>query len=94
MGDQKWKWLLQSYGDLKANYKGTLDDQDIEEAFNHDQPIKTVEEQFKKFRCWMVVLWIVMIIGLLAFTGILYMNGNMPKEINAFMHYLVCCDMK
>ena len=94
MVDQKWKWLLQSYGDLKANYKGTLDEQDIEEAFNHDQPIKTVEEQFKKFRCWMVVLWIVMIIGLLAFTGILYMNGNMPKEINVFMHYLVCCDMK
>lgn len=83
MVDQKWKWLLQSYGDLKANYKGTLDEQDIEEAFNYDQPLKTAKEQFEIFRCRMVGLWIVMIIVLGVFTGILYMNVNFPKEPNA-----------
>ncbi|MBQ8306773.1 MAG: hypothetical protein IJX90_11225 [Blautia sp.] len=80
MGNQKWKWLEQSYDDLKANYNGTLDDQDIEEAFNHDQPIKTAKEQFKKLRCRMIGLWLAMIIGLGMFTGILYMNGNLSKE--------------
>lgn len=80
MGNQKWKWLEQSYDDLKGNYKEILDDQDIEEAFNHDQPIKTSKEQFKKFRCWMIGLWLALIIGLSMFTGILYVNGNMSKE--------------
>lgn len=83
MGNQKWKWLEQSYGDLKANYKGTLDEQDIEEAFNHDQPIKTAEGQFKKLRSRMIGLWVAMIIGLGLFTGILYMNRNLPKESDA-----------
>ena len=45
MANQKWKWLEQSYDDLKTNYKGTLDDQDIEEAFNHDQPKKTARKR-------------------------------------------------
>ena len=80
MSDQKWKWLVQSYENLKANYKGTLDDQDIEEAFNRDQPIKTAENQFKKFRCIMIGLWVFMIIGVCVFTCILYMNRNMVKE--------------
>ena len=83
MGEQKWKWLEQSYGDLKANYKDILDDQDIEEAFKHDQPIKTAKEQFKKLRCQMIGLWIAMIIGLGVFTGILYASGNLPKESDA-----------
>ena len=80
MGEQKWKWLEQSYGDLKANYNDILDDQDIEEAFNHDQPIKTAKEQFKKLRCRMIGLWVAMIISLGVFTVILYTNGNLPKK--------------
>ena len=80
MGEQKWKWLEQSYGDLKANYNDILDDQDIEEAFNHDQPIKTAKEQCKKLRCRMIGLWVAMIISLGVFTVILYTNGNLPKK--------------
>ena len=80
MGEQKWKWLEQSYGDLKANYKDILDDQDIEEAFKHDQSIKTAKKQFKEFRCHMITLWIAMIIGLAVFTGILYTSGHLPEK--------------
>ncbi len=76
MGNQKWKWLEQSYEDLKANYKRTLDDQDIEEAFSHDQLIKTAKDQFNKLRCQMIGVWVTMIVGLCVFTGILYVNGS------------------
>lgn len=37
MTNLKWKWLEQSYDDLKANYNGTLDEKDIDEAFNYDR---------------------------------------------------------
>ena len=80
MSEQRWKWLEQSYSDLKANYNDILDDQDIQEAFNHDQPINTAKRQFKKFRCRMLRLWIAMIIGLGVFTGILYTSGKSSKE--------------
>ena len=84
MANQKWKWIEQSYGDLKANYKGTLDDKDIDDAFDNDHPQKTAKEQYKKLRCQMIALWIVMVLGLGVFTGILYMNGrstNIPESI-------------
>ena len=80
MSEQRWKWLEQPYSDLKANYNDILDDQDIQEAFNHDQPINTAKRQFKKFRCRMLRLWIAMIIGLGVFTGILYTSGKSSKE--------------
>lgn len=80
MTNQKWIWLEQTYDDLKANYQDTLDDKDIEEAFNHDQPIKTARKQFEKLRCWMIGLWIVMIIILGVFTGVLYRNANSAEE--------------
>ncbi len=76
MANQKWKWMEQSYDDLKANYKGALDDKDIEEAFNDDHSLKTAREQFKKLRCQMLVLWIAMVLVLGVFTGMLYMNSK------------------
>ena len=33
--NEKWKWLEQAYNDLKENYKGTLDEADINEIFNN-----------------------------------------------------------
>jgi len=80
MANQKWIWLEQAYDDLKANYQDTLDNQDIEEAFNHNQPIKNARKQFEKLRCWMIGLWIVMIIILGMFTGFLFMSTNSTKE--------------
>ena len=78
MGNQRWKWLEQSYNDLKANYKGTLEDQDLEEAFNHDQPIQTAKEQVKKLRFRMSVLWIILIIFMGIFTWVLSLNRCNP----------------
>lgn len=80
MSNQKWNWLEQSYNDLKNNYKKTLDDQDIEEAFGQDAPLKTAKEQYKQFRWRMALLWAVMIIMLGCFTGWLYANRNLQSE--------------
>ena len=80
MSKQKWNWLEQSYNDLKNNYKKTLDDQDIEEAFGQDAPLKTAKEQYKQFRWRMALLWAVMIIMLGCFTGWLYANRNLQSE--------------
>ena len=80
MANQKWIWLEQAYDDLKANYQDTLDKQDIEEAFNHNQPLKNARKQFEKLRCWLIGLWVVMIIILGLFTGFLFMSANSTKE--------------
>lgn len=71
MGNLKWKWLEESYHNLKKNYKGTLDDQDIEEAFCHDEPIEMTKKQFKGFRWKMIILWAMMIFAMFVFTVIL-----------------------
>lgn len=76
MMDQKWKWIEQSFDDLKANYKDTLDDKDIDEAFNDDRPRKMAKDQYEKLRFQMIVLWTVMVIGLAVFSVVLYMNSN------------------
>ena len=70
MGNQKWKWLEQSYDDLKGNYSGTLDEKDIEEAFKHDDAIKTAKCQYKSFRIKISIFWIVTVIALGVFTGV------------------------
>lgn len=80
MGNQKWKWLKQSYENLKNNYNGTLDDHDIEDAFQNDAPINTAHAQFVIFRRWIIGLWVVMIIGIGALTGILYTNRMVPTD--------------
>lgn len=80
-GEQKWKWLEQSYGDLKRNYKGVLDDKDIEEAFvqvNSDgkvsSPLETSRNQYKEFRSKVIIVWIVAIFCMAIFSGILTRN--------------------
>lgn len=78
MGNLKWKWIDESYKSLKKNYEGTLDKQDVEEAFSHDEPIKMAKQQFKGFRFRMICLWAVMVIGMAGFTWILYRNHEVP----------------
>jgi len=80
MGSLKWKWIDESYQSLKNNYKGTLDEQDIEEAFSHDEPIENAKKQFKSFRLWMIILWVVMIIGMAGFTWVLHKNHAIPDK--------------
>lgn len=68
MGAQKWKWLNQSYDDLKKNYDGVFDRKDLDEAFNHDKPFRNAEKQYNIIRNKLVCAWIVLIIMLVAFT--------------------------
>ena len=58
------------YDDLKGNYSGTLDEKDIEEAFKHDDAIKTAKCQYKSFRIKISIFWIVTVIALGVFTGV------------------------
>ena len=80
MSNQRWTWLKQSYNDLKCNYKNTFDEQDIEDAFGQDVPLKTTKNQYINFRKWMVLLWLVMILLFGCFTGWLYANSNIKSE--------------
>ena len=76
MGNQKWNWLKQSYTDLKKNYDGVFDSKDLDEAFNHDEPLKNAEDQYKSIRNKISAVWIALILVLVIFTGILVWQGN------------------
>lgn len=76
MGNQKWNWLKQSYGDLKENYKDVFDEADIEEAFKHDKPLNNAENEYKRIRKIISGIWIALILALGVFTGILACQGN------------------
>lgn len=76
MGNQKWNWLKQSYTDLKKNYDGVFDNKDLDEAFNHDEPLKNAEGQYKSIRNKISAVWIGLILVLAIFTGILVWQGN------------------
>lgn len=79
--NQKWKWLDQSYKDLKENYKKTLDDADIEEAFNNDAPFKHAKNQYNTFKKKVMGLWIAAIVVMGVFTGVLFYNGSNNDEL-------------
>ncbi|MBO6307886.1 MAG: hypothetical protein J6N70_03405 [Oribacterium sp.] len=66
--NSKWSWMEKSYGDLKNNYKGTLDDADIQEAFGNDKVKEDAHNQYKKIRCVVVVVWTVIILAMGSFT--------------------------
>ena len=89
MGNTKWKWIDESYNSLKKNYEGTLDERDIEDAFSHDDPIKTVKKQFNGFRRWMVILWVLMIIGMGVFTLVLHKNHVEPQPTTDVVETIV-----
>lgn len=79
MGNQKWNWLKQSYAELKKNYDGVFDSKDLDEAFNHDVPLKNAEEQYKGIRKKIGMVWVGLILLLAVFTGILMWQGNHLK---------------
>lgn len=76
MGNQKWRWLKQSYDNLKDNYKGIFDEADIEEAFKQDKPLNDAESEYKKIRKKLCIIWITLVMALVVFTGILAYQGN------------------
>lgn len=74
MSQMKWNWIDKSYHSLKDNYHGTLDDQDIEESFNHDKDINEAKSQFICYRRLMIILWIIMIAVMAVFTLALHIK--------------------
>lgn len=91
MGNQKWQWLKQSYDDLKNNYDGVFDTKDIEDAFNHDKPLKHAEEQYKSIRCKICGIWIALIVVMCVFTGVLIWQGNhVSTEIGQQIEGQIC----
>lgn len=76
VANEKWRWLEQSYTDLKDNYIKTLDVADIEESFDHDKPFINEKKRFKSFKKNVLVLWSIMICVMVVFTGILFFNRN------------------
>ena len=76
MGNQKWNWLKQSYTDLKKNYEGVFDSKDLDEAFNHDEPLNNAEEQYRGIRKKIGAVWLGLILVLAIFTGVLVWQGN------------------
>jgi hypothetical protein len=84
MANQRWEWLKQSYIDLKDNYRGTLDDKDIDEAFGHDEPLKTTGKQYGVFRKRIVCVWIAMIVLMIVLSGFFAVSyySNVEKTFN------------
>lgn len=76
MGNQKWKWLRQSYTDLKKNYVKVFDSKDLEEAFNHDEPFENAKAQYNTLCRKLGIVWIFLFLGLLIFTMVLSSHRN------------------
>lgn len=76
MVNQRWKWLKQSYDDMKQNYYGMFDSLDLEEAFNHDEPLNHVEREYKEIRNKIAIIWSVLIIVLFICTCVLILQGQ------------------
>lgn len=74
ISQMKWNWIDKSYQSLKNNYHGILDDKDIEEAFNHDTDIEDAKNQFKLYRLLLIILWMIMIAVMTAFTLALHIK--------------------
>ena len=67
-GKTKWGWLEKTYSDLKENYSGVLDEQDMAVAVNNDAAFENTKKEYKKVRFLIGSIWIAAIIGMLIFT--------------------------
>lgn len=68
VGKTKWGWLEKAYHDLKDNYCGVLDEQDIALAVNNDAAFENTKKEYKKVRLLIGGIWVAAIIGMLIFT--------------------------
>lgn len=75
-GNTKWGWLEKSYHDLKDNYRGVLDGQDIEVAVNNDAAFKNTEKEYKKVRFVISSIWALAIVGMMVFTLVIGLNSR------------------
>lgn len=86
VGDTKWGWLKKSYYDLKDNYSGVLDGQDIEAAVNNDAAFKNTEKEYKRVRFVISCVWTLAIVGMMVFTVAIGFNSR-SDEISSKQTY-------
>lgn len=67
-GKIKWGWLETAYHDLKENYDGVLDMQDIASAVKNDAAFENTQKEYRKVRLLISGIWLAAIIGMLVFT--------------------------
>ena len=67
-GNTKWRWLENSYNDLKNNYSEVLDERDIQIAVNDDAAFKNTKKEYEDVRRIISIIWIISIIGMAVFT--------------------------
>ena len=48
--NEKWKWIENSYNNLKSNYEGVLDKKDLEENFNKNDSFNKTKNSYCKFK--------------------------------------------
>lgn len=64
---EKWKWLENSYNDLKKNYKDVLDEEDIKEAFNNDDSFNKMKDNYHKFKNVIYLFWSIVLLLMVVF---------------------------
>lgn len=75
-GNTKWGWLEKSYFDLKNNYNGVLDEQDIKMAVNNDAAFNNTKKEYENVRRTISVIWTISIIGMAIFTIVIGYNSR------------------
>lgn len=86
-GNTKWGWLKTSYHDLKDNYSGVLDGQDIEAAVNNDAAFKNTEKEYKRVRLIISCIWSLAIIGMMVFTVAIGFNSRSDEITPTQTHH-------
>lgn len=75
-----------SYYDLKCNYRGILDEQDIEVAVNNDIAFKNTEKEYKRVRLLISCIWIFAIVGMMVFTLVIGFNSRNDATFSEKIH--------
>lgn len=72
----KWGWLEKSYNNLKDNYKGVLDEQDINVAVNDDTAFNNTKKEYRNVRLTIGCIWTLAVIGMMIFTIVIGYNSR------------------
>ncbi len=78
----KWKWIKNSYEDLKANYKDVLDKNDINGAVRNDAPIERTRKQLLRIATIVSIFWLGLVFALGCFTASLNPKQTTPACMN------------
>ena len=72
----KWKLVESNYTELKKNYEDTLDEMDLNSAFNDDSAMNNARSILKMYKKWIGIFWITFLVIL-----IIFVENHNPKPI-------------